>query len=108
MLSEQSPVKQLSTTASVSISALAVNLHDVEKCDLSALPEYSRSRKAVIVFVVSWLALSITFSSTATFTATNEIASGYMTTIAMIDTVNSIVLIAMGVSPMMWVPLSKV
>lgn len=70
--------------------------------------EYSTWRKITIVFVVSWMALTLTFSSTATFSATMEIANSYGTTRGTIDVANAAVFVLMGATSFLWAPISQV
>ncbi|KAJ4393320.1 hypothetical protein N0V93_002528 [Gnomoniopsis smithogilvyi] len=65
-------------------------------------------RKHMVVFVVSWMALMATFSITSLLTAIPEIASELSTTIEILNVTNAATLIAMGVSSLIWSPLSEV
>ncbi|EED14213.1 MFS transporter, putative [Talaromyces stipitatus ATCC 10500] len=63
-------------------------------------------RKYLILFVISWLTLVVTFSSTSMLIATPEIASDLSTTPEILDVTNAGVLVAMGLSSLIWSPLS--
>lgn len=65
-------------------------------------------RKHMVVFVVSWMGLMATFSITSLLTAIPEIASELLTTVEVINVTNAITLIAMGVSSLIWSPLSEI
>ncbi|KAH8599111.1 major facilitator superfamily domain-containing protein [Bisporella sp. PMI_857] len=68
---------------------------------------YSPWRKVLIVFVASWMTLTMTFSSTAIFPATIEIAGEFSTTLGILNASNAMVFIAMGLSSFIWVPISQ-
>ncbi|KAI2790324.1 hypothetical protein POX_d05834 [Penicillium oxalicum] len=65
-------------------------------------------RKSLILFVVSWMTLAVTFSSTSLLTAIPEIATDFMTTTERLNIVNAGVLIAMGFSSFLWGPISDI
>ncbi|KAF3019259.1 hypothetical protein E8E14_005224 [Neopestalotiopsis sp. 37M] len=65
-------------------------------------------RKYLILFVVSWMTLCVTFSSTSLLVATPEIAADLYTTSEILNVTNSGVLIAMGLSSLIWSPLSDI
>ncbi|CAN8104287.1 unnamed protein product [Discula destructiva] len=65
-------------------------------------------RKHMVVFVVSWMGLMATFSSTSMLTAIPEIAAEFSTTTEILNVTNAAVLIAMGLSSLIWSPLSEV
>lgn len=68
-----------------------------------SLPKW---RKYLILFVISWLTLVVTFSSTSMLIATPEIALDLSTTSEILDVTNAGVLVAMGLSALIWSPLS--
>lgn len=72
------------------------------------LPHHSATRKRLIVSVISWVALTMTFSSTAIFSATEEIASTFATTRGMLDLINALVFVLMSMTSFVWSPLSQV
>ncbi|KAL2815082.1 major facilitator superfamily domain-containing protein [Aspergillus cavernicola] len=63
-------------------------------------------RKAIILFVVSWMTLAVTFSSTSLLPATPEIAIEFGTTAETLNITNAGVLLAMGFSSLIWGPLT--
>ncbi|KAJ5884594.1 Major facilitator superfamily domain general substrate transporter [Penicillium tannophilum] len=65
-------------------------------------------RKCLILFVVSWTTLAVTFSSTSLLPATPEIAEQFSTTSEILDVINAGVLIAMGFSSFIWGPITNI
>ncbi|KAK6086216.1 Dityrosine transporter 1-like protein 3 [Seiridium cupressi] len=65
-------------------------------------------RKYLILFVVSWMTLCVTFSSTSLLIATPEISVDLSTTSEILNITNAGVLIAMGLSSLIWSPLSDI
>ena len=65
-------------------------------------------RKCLILFIVSWMTLAITFSSTSLLPATPEIATEFSTTTEVLNVINAGVLIAMGFSSFIWGPIASV
>ncbi|PSK37505.1 hypothetical protein B9Z65_2247 [Elsinoe australis] len=70
--------------------------------------EYSRWRKIAIVFVMSWLAFTTSFSSAALFPAIPDIASDFGTTRSVVDASNAAVFICLAISGFLWVPLMQI
>ncbi|KAL4799990.1 major facilitator superfamily domain-containing protein [Aspergillus venezuelensis] len=68
-----------------------------------SLPKW---RKSIILFVVSWMTLAVTFSSTSLLPATPEIAVEFDTTSETLNITNAGVLLAMGFSSLLWGPLT--
>ncbi|OGM46263.1 MFS transporter [Aspergillus bombycis] len=64
-------------------------------------------RKCIILFVVSWMTLAVTFSSTSLLPATPEIAEEFNTTTETLNITNAGVLLAMGFSSLIWGPLNN-
>ncbi|KAE8144690.1 major facilitator superfamily domain-containing protein [Aspergillus avenaceus] len=64
-------------------------------------------RKCIILFVVSWMTLAVTFSSTSLLPATPEIAEEFNTTTEILNITNAGVLLAMGFSSLIWGPLNN-
>ena len=62
-------------------------------------------RKCLILFVVSWMTLAVTFSSTSLLPAIPEIGAEFHTSTEHLNVVNSGVLIAMGFSSFIWQPI---
>lgn len=65
-------------------------------------------RRYTVLFVISWMALSITWSSTSLFVATNEISADFNTTPTTLNIINAAMLVLMGSSSLMWVPLGRI
>jgi MFS family permease len=65
-------------------------------------------RKCVITFIVSWMTLVVTFSSTSLIPATPEIAAEFNTTEETLNITNMGVLFAMAYSSLIWGPLNKI
>ncbi|OJJ47979.1 hypothetical protein ASPZODRAFT_141531 [Penicilliopsis zonata CBS 506.65] len=63
-------------------------------------------RKWLILFIVSWMTLVVTFSSTSLLPAAPNIASDLATTSEAIDITNAGVLLAMGFSSVLWSPVA--
>ncbi|KAL3476267.1 major facilitator superfamily domain-containing protein [Aspergillus californicus] len=85
------------------------NTNILEKTPTHAeLPGFSLPiwRKAIILFVVSWMTLAVTFSSTSLLPATPEIAEEFNTTSETLNITNAGVLLAMGFSSMIWGPMT--
>lgn len=64
-------------------------------------------RKCVILFVVSWMTLAVTFSSTSYLPASPDIAVEFSTTTEILNYTNAGVILAMGFSPLIWGPMGK-
>ncbi|KAH8901298.1 putative MFS transporter [Thozetella sp. PMI_491] len=62
-------------------------------------------RKYVILFIISWMTLAVTFSSTSLLVATPEIAEDFSTTVELLNVTNAGLLVAMGFSSFIWCPL---
>ena len=73
--------------------------------DVIELPTW---RKWIILFVVCWMALPMTFWSTAVMTATPEIASDFNTQPTSISNANAGVFGAMALSALIWLPISTI
>lgn len=65
-------------------------------------------RRYMVLFVISWMTLVITWTSTSLFIATDEIANEFHTTPATLNITNSAVLVLMGLSSLLWVPLGRI
>lgn len=63
-------------------------------------------RKCVILFVVGWMTLTVTFSSTSLLSATPEIATEFDSSTEILNVINAGVLIAMGFSSFIWGPIT--
>ncbi|KAF9887020.1 hypothetical protein FE257_010636 [Aspergillus nanangensis] len=64
-------------------------------------------RKCMILFVVSWMTLAVTFSSTSLLPATPEIAAEFGTSPETLNITNAGVLLAMGFSSLIWGPMNN-
>ncbi|KAI1303315.1 major facilitator superfamily domain-containing protein [Xylaria venustula] len=67
-----------------------------------------RHRKTIILFLVSFSSFLSPISSTSVLAATPEVASEYSTTGTIVNLVNALYLLFMGLSPIIWGPLSQV
>ncbi|KAI2625701.1 MFS general substrate transporter [Hypoxylon sp. NC1633] len=65
-------------------------------------------RKLIIVFLLSFCSFLAPISSTSVLAATPEVADEYDTTGTIINIVNALYMLCMGISPMFWGPLSQV
>ena len=70
--------------------------------------QYPAWRKWTVVAVTSWMTLAATFSSTSLFSAANEIASEYSTTVVSINISSAGVIFTMGLSSFVWRPIGLV
>ena len=78
---------------------------DPEGANAGEGPGISTWRKYMLLFIVSWNCLVVVATSTSVLVATPEISAELHTTPAIINITNSGVLLAMGISSMIWVPL---
>ncbi|OTA95042.1 hypothetical protein M434DRAFT_20456 [Hypoxylon sp. CO27-5] len=65
-------------------------------------------RKLVIVFLLSFCSFLAPISSTSVLAATPEVAAEFSTTGSIINLVNALYMLFMGLSPIFWGPLSQV
>ncbi|RKK83648.1 hypothetical protein BFJ69_g2387 [Fusarium oxysporum] len=73
--------------------------------DVAQIPTW---RKWVILFVVCWMPLPMTFWSTAIMPATIEVASDLNIPITTITTINAGVFVAQALSGLIWLPISTI
>ncbi|KAF5025162.1 hypothetical protein F66182_2738 [Fusarium sp. NRRL 66182] len=73
--------------------------------DVAEIPSW---RKWVILFVVCWMPLPMTFWSTAVMPATIEIASDLVIPVTTINTANAAVFAAQALSGLIWLPISTI
>ncbi|KAF4970565.1 hypothetical protein FSARC_2430 [Fusarium sarcochroum] len=73
--------------------------------DVAEIPSW---RKWVILFVVCWMPLPMTFWSTAIMPATIEVASDLGIKVTTINTVNAGVFVAQALSGLIWLPISTI
>ncbi|SPN99921.1 related to MFS transporter [Cephalotrichum gorgonifer] len=85
------------------MTPISVGREDDSDGKRSQLPKW---RRYVILFIVSWNCFVVITTSTSVLIATPEISAELSTTPAIINVTNSGVLLAMGLSPMIWAPLS--
>ncbi|EXJ79502.1 hypothetical protein A1O1_08766 [Capronia coronata CBS 617.96] len=78
-------------------------MQEDETLPIIPLPTWKRS---IILAVTSWMPLAATFSSTSLFTALPEIAAGLGTSSDVLTTSNAGVFLAMGISTLIWGPIS--
>lgn len=74
--------------------------------DIGKESDIPKWRRYMILFIVSWNCLVVVATSTSVLIATPEISTELDSTPTIINITNSGVLLAMGVSSMIWVPLS--
>jgi hypothetical protein len=74
----------------------------------SAYETFPAYRKVVIVTLLSFCSLLSPISSTSILAATPEVASEYGTDGSIVDVANAIYMLVMGISPVVWGPLSEV
>lgn len=69
---------------------------------------FSRHRKTIIVSVLSFCAFLSPVSSTSVLAATPEVAAEYGTTGSIINVSNAGYMVFMGLSPLIWGPMTQV
>ena len=69
---------------------------------------FSRKRKTSILLLMSYCALLSPISSTTILAAIPEVAAEYHTTGSIIDVSNALYMVFMGISPIVWGPMSQV
>ncbi|KAI1425707.1 major facilitator superfamily domain-containing protein [Xylaria sp. FL1777] len=67
-----------------------------------------RHRKTIILFLISFSSFLSPVSSTSVLAATPEVAAEYSTTGTIVNLVNALYLLFMGLSPVVWGPLSQI
>ena len=65
-------------------------------------------RKWTILFVVCWMAMPVTFSSTSIMTVNPEIAETFGTEPTAISTANAGVFVSMALSALIWLPITTI
>ena len=65
-------------------------------------------RKYTILFVISWMTLVINWSTASLFVATDEISAQFGTTPTVLNIMNACMLVLMGCSSLVWVPLGRI
>ena len=87
-----------------------------EPAALAPVPSYSDDnvaklsswRRWIILFVVCWMALPVTFMSTSIMTVNPEIAATFGTEPTAISTANAGVFVAMALSALIWLPVTTI
>lgn len=92
--------------ASSSSSSLAETA--VEEEDDSVYDRLAPRRKIVVVALLSFCSFLAPISSTSVLAATPEVAAEYDTTGSVVNVANAVYMFMMGVSPIVWGPLSQV
>lgn len=72
---------------------------------VATLPPWRRS---VILFTVCWMTLPMTFLSTSILSTMPEIAATFRTSTTSISTANALVMVAMALSALVWLPVSAI
>lgn len=90
-----------------------MDIVDSQEPDVQVIPDevydkYTPRRKAVMVALLSYCAFLPSISSTSTLSATPEIAAEFHTTGPIINVSSALYILMMGLSPMVWGPLSQV
>ncbi|KFY95663.1 hypothetical protein V500_02698 [Pseudogymnoascus sp. VKM F-4518 (FW-2643)] len=98
----QFPPGSVRTTSDESAGSPSRQVHTVTYSD------FSPWRKHTILFIVSWMTLAATFSSTSLLPAIPEIALEFSTTTEIINISNAGVIVAMGSSSLIWGPISEI
>ncbi|OJJ96046.1 hypothetical protein ASPACDRAFT_35478 [Aspergillus aculeatus ATCC 16872] len=70
-------------------------------------PQLGSKCKYLILFIISWNTLVVTFLSTSLLVATPEISTEFDTTSETLNITNAGVLVSMGCSSLIWLPLAK-
>lgn len=78
------------------------------EADADQYERFSERRKVVITLILSLCGFLSPISSTSILSAVPEVAAEYQTTGSIINLSNALYLIAMGISPCLWGPLSQV
>lgn len=79
-----------------------------QEADDALYDRLSRRRKAIVVAVLSFCAFLSPQSSTSVLAATPEVAETFGTTSSIINVSNAAYMVFMGVSPVVWGPMSQV
>lgn len=74
----------------------------------SVYDRFSPHRKTFIVVLMSFCSFLAPISSTSVLAATPEVAAEYGTTGSIVNITNAIYMLMMGISPIVWGPLSEV
>jgi MFS family permease len=74
----------------------------------SVYDKFSPHRKTLVVVLMSFCSFLAPISSTSVLAATPEVAAEYGTTGSIVNVTNAIYMLMMGISPIVWGPLSEV
>lgn len=105
---EENELDRFSTRHSMGPDAVMEPTSSIVQIPDEFYDRYSPARKSVIVVLVSYCAFLAPISSTSVLAATPEVAKEYDTTGTIINIVNALYMLFMGLSPMLWGPLSQV
>lgn len=103
---EHTDTRRRRRRASSSGSSLADTA--VEEEDDSVYDRLAPRRKIVVVALLSFCSFLAPISSTSVLAATPEVAAEYNTTGSVVNVANAVYMFMMGVSPIVWGPLSQV
>ncbi len=106
--SEAEPPDPTTTTISPPPPPLTPEDDDEEAAAAAHYARFSPGRKHIIVALLSFSSLLSPVSSTSVLAATPEVAAEYGTTGTAVNVVNAGYMLAMGVSPVVWGPVSQV
>lgn len=81
---------------------------EFEEIDDSVYDRIAPHRKVIVVILLSFCSFLAPVSSTSVLAATPEVAAEYNTTGAVVNIANAVYMLMMGVSPIVWGPLSQV
>ncbi|KAI1814164.1 major facilitator superfamily domain-containing protein [Poronia punctata] len=101
-------LERVSTTHSASGDAPVHPIDSVVEVPDSFYDKLPKHRKNIIVFLQAFTAFLSPMSSTSVLAATPEVAAEYKTTGSIVNLVNAFYLLFMGLSPIIWGPLSQV
>jgi len=96
------------TKSHVSATEIATANNAFREAGDEVYDRFSRPRKRVMVAVLSYCAFLSPISSTTVLSAVPEVARQFNTTGSVINLTNALYLVAMGLSPMFWGPISQV
>lgn len=105
---EENELDRYSTRHSMGPDAVMEPTSSIVQIPDDFYDRFSPARKSVIVVLVSYCAFLAPISSTSVLAATPEVAKEYNTNGSVINIVNALYMLFMGLSPMLWGPLSQV
>ncbi|RAK96571.1 putative MFS transporter [Aspergillus ibericus CBS 121593] len=104
---ECQPAAHPEATTTTSPSEKTLPIADKKASEITNGYDLPFWRKSIILFVVSWMTLAVTFNSTSLLPATPEIATQFDTTQEILNVTNAGVLLAMGFSSLIWGPMGQ-